>query len=56
LPAAFVLVSGIDQVSRTLGKANLAAVIQGLEADAGRLAVLGSAIACSTGGRRLLGD
>src|SRR5208283_4675699 len=35
------LASAIDQVSRTLGDANLAAVIENLEADTRGLAVLG---------------
>src|SRR3712207_5511097 len=57
LPSAFVLVSGIDQISRTLRKANLASVIQNLESDPGRLAVAG--IGHRQVGqvdRRLLGD
>src|SRR5579884_2793405 len=41
LAAAFFLSSAIDQISRTLGESNLATVVESLETDAGRLAVLG---------------
>ena len=41
LPPLSDFASAIDQVSGTLGDANLAAVVENLEADARRLAVLG---------------